>query len=200
MPESLYGIKNIQISDIHFGSLFELSIKKLIEERVVPGLKSAKPQIIVQSSLIAEEDFDFVDSLDEIKGELSAEELYQKGLTLFHGRGVEKDKITAVTYYEKAAKLEHSKAQRLMYACCLQGIGVKKDFDVARYWLGKAADNNEFFAMHTYAEMFRKEGNYKQAYKYYKTIVDKYELLREKKICKLRSLIVINLGNTTYPQ
>ena len=40
MPESLYGIKNIQISEIHFGSLFELSMKKLIEERVVTGLKN----------------------------------------------------------------------------------------------------------------------------------------------------------------
>ena len=99
MPESLYGIKNIQISDIHFGSLFELSVKKLIEERIVPGLQSGKPQIIIQSPLIAEDDSDFVDSMDEINGGLNAEELYQKGLALFHGRGVDKDRITAVTYY-----------------------------------------------------------------------------------------------------
>lgn len=180
MPESLYGIKNIQISDIHFGSLFELSVKKLIEERIVPGLQSGKPQIIIQSPLIAEDDSDFVDSMDEINGGLNAEELYQKGLALFHGRGVDKDKITAVTYYEKAARLNHPKAQRLMYACCLQGIGIKKNFEKAVYWLEKAANNHEFFAMHTLAEMCRESENYERAYKYYITIVDEYELLYKK--------------------
>ena len=180
MPESLYGIKNIQISDIHFGSLFELSVKKLIEERIVPGLQSGKPQIIIQSPLIAEDDSDFVDSMDEINGGLNAEELYQKGLALFHGRGVDKDKITAVTYYETAARLNHPKAQRLMYACCLQGIGIKKNFEKAVYWLEKAANNHEFFAMHTLAEMCRESENYERAYKYYITIVDEYELLYKK--------------------
>lgn len=179
MPESLYGIKNIQISDIHFGSLFELSIKKLTEERIVPGLQSGKPKII-QSPLITEDDSDFVDSLDEINGELGAEELYQKGLALFHGRGVDKDKITAVAYYKKAARLNHPKAQRLMYACCLQGIGVKKNFEHAVYWLEKAANNHEFFAMHTLAEMFGESENYEQAYRYYIAIIDEYELLYEK--------------------
>lgn len=180
MPESLYGIKNIQISDIHFGSLFELSIKKLIEERIVPGLQRGKPQIIIQSPLITEDDSVFVDSLDEINNEFSAEELYQKGLALFHGRGVDKDKITAVTFYEKAAKLNHPKAQRLMYACCLQGIGIEKNYEKAVYWLEKAANNHEFFAMHTLAEMCRESENYEQAYRHYVTIVDEYELLCEK--------------------
>lgn len=34
LPASLYAIRNIQISDIHFGSLFEMSIKKLIDKRI----------------------------------------------------------------------------------------------------------------------------------------------------------------------
>ena len=205
MPKSLYGIKNIQISDIHFGSLFELSIKKLIEERIVPGLQSGKPQIIIQSPLIAEEDSDFVDSMDEINGELNAEELYQKGLAFFYGRGVDKDKITAVTYYEKAARLNHPKAQVLLYSCCFYGNGIKKNIEKAVYWLEKAANNQEFFAMHTFAEMCRKSENYEQAYKYYISIVDECERLYKKnnlpakesehnKIIKYYLSSIVNIG------
>ena len=39
LPKSLSVIRNIQISEIHFGSLFELSIKKLISERIVTGIE-----------------------------------------------------------------------------------------------------------------------------------------------------------------
>lgn len=180
LPETLHGIKNIQISDIHFGSLFELSMKKLIDERVVPGLQSPKVSDNIALRLNNEEEIDYIDSLDEINGGLTPEDLYQKGLTLFHGRDVEKDKFTAVTYYEKAAKLEHPKAQRLMYACYLQGIGVKKDVETAFYWLEKAANNHEIFAMYKLAEKFREKESYELAFKYYKTIVDEYELLAEK--------------------
>ena len=67
-----------------------------------------------------------------------------------------------------------------MYACCLQGIGIKKNFEKAVYWLEKAANNHEFFAMHTLAEMCRESENYERAYKYYITIVDEYELLYKK--------------------
>lgn len=38
LPKSLTGITNIQISDIHFGSLFESSIKKLIDDRIAPTI------------------------------------------------------------------------------------------------------------------------------------------------------------------
>lgn len=177
LPESLLAIKNIQISDIHFGSLFELSMKKLIDERVVPGLKNTKLFDKVYSPQNTEENREFIDSLDEINGGLSSEELFQKGLALFRGRGVEKDKFTAVNYFEKAAKLEHPKAQRWMYGCCLMGIGIKKDVDMAYYWLEKAANNHEFFAMYTLAEMSRDNEHYEKAFNYYKTIVDEYELL-----------------------
>ena len=181
LPNTLHGIKNIQISDIHFGSLFELSMKKLIVERIVSGLQSTKPSDIVALRLNNEEEKDYIDSLDEINGGLSPEDLYQKGLAMFHGRGVEKDKFTAVTYYEKAAKLEHPKAQRLLYVFYLRGIGVKKDVETAFYWLEKAANNCEFFAMHTLAETSHENKSYELAFKYYKSIVDEYEFLSEKK-------------------
>ena len=35
LPSSLSKIKNIQISEIHMGSFFELSMKKMIDERIV---------------------------------------------------------------------------------------------------------------------------------------------------------------------
>lgn len=180
LPESIRKITKIQISEVHFGSLFELSIKKLLDERIIPGLMSIKHQKNEKKPPHAKEDDEFIDSLEEIHGELSAEELYQKGLTLFHGRGVEKDKFTAVTYYEKAAKLEHPMAQRLMYVCCLMGIGVRKDVEKAHYWLEKAANNHEFFAMYKIAETYCESETYELAYKYYKTIVEEYELLYEK--------------------
>lgn len=40
LPESLVSIKNIQISEISMGSLFELSVKKLINERIISGLNN----------------------------------------------------------------------------------------------------------------------------------------------------------------
>lgn len=40
LPSSLERIKNIQISDIHMGSLFEISVKKLIEDRILQNNSS----------------------------------------------------------------------------------------------------------------------------------------------------------------
>lgn len=40
LPSSLEKIKNIQISDIHMGSLFEISVKKLIEDRILQNISS----------------------------------------------------------------------------------------------------------------------------------------------------------------
>ena len=44
LPESLEKIKMVQISEIHFGQLFEKSIEKLIEDRISPflGVSAAK--------------------------------------------------------------------------------------------------------------------------------------------------------------
>lgn len=175
LPQSLGKIKNIQISDIHFGSLFELSIKKLIDDRIKPGLLSSKHCDTEEHLQCIEDDNEFVDSFEEIYGTLSAEDLYQKGLAFFHGRGIEKDKYTAISYYKKAAILEHPKAQRLLYACYLSGIGCKKDEESALYWLEKAANNHELFCIHTLAKYFTDNSIHEKAYTYYKIIVDKYE-------------------------
>lgn len=40
LPSSLSKIKNIQISEIHMGSLFELSMKKMIDERIIIKLQN----------------------------------------------------------------------------------------------------------------------------------------------------------------
>lgn len=42
LPESLKKIKTIQISDINFGQLFELSISKLIQDRIYPIIPKSK--------------------------------------------------------------------------------------------------------------------------------------------------------------
>lgn len=44
LPESLSAIRTIQISDIHMGSLFETSVKKLIEERIREYLKKKEKE------------------------------------------------------------------------------------------------------------------------------------------------------------
>ena len=179
LPESLLGIRNIQISEVHFGSLFELSIKKLIDERIIPGLKKETDYKCDISSPIIEDDDEFVDSFEELQGELSAEELYQKGFALFLGRGVEKDKAVAISYFEKAAKLGYPKAQRILFTCYSSGDGVKKDAKMSQYCLEKAANNHEFISMHALAEKLRNEGDYQQAYRYFKAIIDIYELLNQ---------------------
>lgn len=43
LPESLHKITKIQISDIHFGSLFEMSIEKLIADRISPTIPYHSP-------------------------------------------------------------------------------------------------------------------------------------------------------------
>lgn len=178
LPESISAIKRIQISEIHFGSLFELSIKKLIDERILPGIQNIKIEENTQNFQQTDIDEEFVDFIEDILGEQNnPEELYQKGLALFHGKGVEKDRYTAVMYYEKAAKIGHPKAQRLLYGCYLHGIGVKENNEKAMYWLEKSASNQDFFAMYTMAELFREKKSYKQAYEYYKNIIDTYETL-----------------------
>lgn len=40
LPSSFTKIKNIQISEIHMGSLFELSMKKMIDERIIVKLQN----------------------------------------------------------------------------------------------------------------------------------------------------------------
>lgn len=45
LPESLMRIKNIQISDIHLGSLFEESIKKMSNERIASVLNNSRSKI-----------------------------------------------------------------------------------------------------------------------------------------------------------
>lgn len=176
LPSSLSKIKNIQISEIHMGSLFELSVKKMINDRIADGLKLEKliEQDICKYSI---EESEFIDSFDDFEESQTSEDFYQTGLNLFHGRGVEKDQSTAIRYYIRAAELNHPKAQRLLYACYLQGIGVNQDSEVALYWLQRAAENKNLFALYKCYELSFASNDFDKAKSLLDEIVKHYRYL-----------------------
>lgn len=45
LPESISKIRTIEISDIHFGSLFEMSMEKLIKDRILPVLSTTEKDL-----------------------------------------------------------------------------------------------------------------------------------------------------------
>ncbi len=47
----------------------------------------------------------------------------------------------AVKYYEKAAKMNHARAQNALGVCYDQGLGVEKDYNKAFYWIQKSYNN-----------------------------------------------------------
>ena len=53
------------------------------------------------------------------------------------------DVIEAAYWYEKAAMQGHTRAQWLIGACYLQGIGVNKDVEKAENWLLKSAQSGD---------------------------------------------------------
>ncbi|KAF9935244.1 hypothetical protein BGZ67_003462 [Mortierella alpina] len=77
------------------------------------------------------------------KGELVLA-IYELGICFRHGWGVDKDKKTAVYYFEIAADLGDPDAQNDLAWCYYHGIGVKKDmFKSAKYYRLAAAQGQE---------------------------------------------------------
>lgn len=71
------------------------------------------------------------------------EVLFAKGMQYYNGDGVQRDLITAASYFEKAAELGDSTAQYNIGQCYEKAIGVKQSDTKALYWYSKAAENGD---------------------------------------------------------
>jgi hypothetical protein len=70
-----------------------------------------------------------------------AEDQYQLGYLLFHGReGLKQDKVAAAKWWRKAAAQEHALAQQTLGSCYSVGEGVEQNDALAATWVTKAAD------------------------------------------------------------
>lgn len=70
LPDSLVGIKTIEISEIHFGSLFEVSVNKMIDDRIcsiIPRLEKQNNYLANFNNLIVGLYGSTVDYRDELK-------------------------------------------------------------------------------------------------------------------------------------
>jgi TPR repeat protein len=72
------------------------------------------------------------------------------------GKGVEKDEIKALKYYEFLAKQEISVAQCRLGDCFYHGIGTKADELLAKYWYEKATRSGNITAKHNLEKYYNK--------------------------------------------
>lgn len=176
LPDTLYKIKTIQISDVHMGSLFETSVNKLIKERIIDGLEhyKGKSQDI---SLSQNDDDEFIDSIEVLHSEISPEEWYLKGYNSYYGKGIKRDSDYAVICFKRAAEQSHIEAQKFLSKCYSLGIGVSQCNEMAEYWMNRAASLNDIEAIYKNANISYNNGEYKQAYNDYLRIYNlQYEI------------------------
>jgi hypothetical protein len=87
----------------------------------------------------------------------SPEALFEAGKRFyFSSRGSAADPSLALHYFERAARLGFSPAQRLLGICLLEGTICPKDLAMARYWLTSAAEKKDPQAAFTLALMHAK--------------------------------------------
>ena len=88
------------------------------------------------------------------KGDPSAQ--YNLGLMYQNGRGVEKDEVEAVKWYQKAAEQGVANAQYNLSVMYLNGLGVEKDEVEAAKWHQKAAEQGNSLAQYKLGVMYAK--------------------------------------------
>ena len=64
---------------------------------------------------------------------------YTLGMMYYHGRGVAKNYIAAVSWYKKAAAQGQAQAQAKLGAMYYEGRGVKKNYIAAYAWMSLAS-------------------------------------------------------------
>ena len=119
---------------------------------------------------------DYIDLIEDVDNDYSAEQLYETGYNYYYGKGVEGDVLMAVNYLLSAAKMNHAKAQSFLYKCYCLGIGVDKDKNKALYWIKRSAENNDAESQLKYAKELIKLENYDDAAHWLETIVNNYYL------------------------
>lgn len=152
LPKSLSKIIKIQISEIDFGQLFEVSIDKLIEERIKPGLLNGdSPAGKVDDE---NEDNEIIDIADVFIENIDSDEWYKRGNDAYYGKGRVRDSYEAIRCFKKASQLGHVEAQKFLSKCYWLGIGTEEDKEKSKYWMTKAAEQKDTFAMMQMANAF----------------------------------------------
>ena len=64
---------------------------------------------------------------------------YNFAVMLWQGRGVDRDRVTALTWYERAAERNISEAQMVLANVYASGHDVARDLDRARHWCERAS-------------------------------------------------------------
>lgn len=176
LPDTLSKIKKIQISDIDFGTLFEVSVMKLIQDRIQPALcdeQSEDDDLSEEFSNLLQtemEDLDYIDSFDEIGEQQSADELYDKGYAAYYGIDRERDVFVAVKFFKKASELGQIEAQKFLSKCYSLGIGTDMNDDMAMFWMSKAASQNDIYALNELGKFCDKNEYYEGSFEVYSTI------------------------------
>jgi TPR repeat protein len=97
---------------------------------------------------------------------------YSLGFMHEHGEGVPVTYTEAAYHYRLAALEGHIPSLRRLVNFYLTGTGVSLDFDRAAYWLGYMVRLNQFDALPSIADVLLKKGEYEQAVKLLKQLVD----------------------------
>jgi len=170
LPKSLSKITRIQISDIDCGSLFEVSMEKLIEERIIPGLN--EKHILEPPKKDNPTGGEIIDLGGVFEENLDSDEWYRRGYDAYYGKGKGHDTYEAVKCFKRASELGNVEAQKFLSKCYYLRIGVEEDKEKALYWISKAAEKKDAFAMMEMANSFYSRKDYKEAYEYYKEVAD----------------------------
>lgn len=115
----------------------------------------------------------FINSFADINLSLNAEEWYQRGYDIYYMK-LEGESSDAARCFLKAAKAGHVEAQLFLSKLYSLGIGVKKDNEIAYYWLKQAASSNGINELDRVGNRAYNDGKYREAYEFYKKIVDLY--------------------------
>lgn len=188
-----YYLKNLNWIDAFphpesfFGDLNKYIHRLLQKEEVVENAENSKNIIQNDDTQNAQLEadgniidgavyYDYIDLIEDVDNDYSAEQLYEKGYNYYYGKGVEGDVLMAVNYLLSAAKMNHAKAQSFLYKCYCLCIGVDKDKNKALYWIKRSAENNDAESQLKYAKELIKLENYDDAAHWLETIVNNYYL------------------------
>jgi TPR repeat protein len=89
--------------------------------------------------------------------------MYNYAQLLAHGRGVEQDRTTALTWFRLAASRGHARAMNFVGMYCENGWGTLKDRYAAEAWYQRSAQGGDFRGQCSYASILTEQGRMEEA-------------------------------------
>lgn len=93
------------------------------------------------------------------------------GLACLQGNGCPEDENLGKAYLDTAVSLGHDPSMFYLGACYLSGMGCRADTAMAISWMEKAADNENIRAINALGDIYREQGEFKNAVLYYEKAV-----------------------------